>query len=98
MSISLVTLKTNQTLICSLERKSGEYLLKQPVQIIVQPSREGPMMAFVPFLDFSQEFKNGIAINPNDVLSITTPVIEVENQYNQLFGSGIQIASSIPKV
>jgi hypothetical protein len=34
----------------------------------------------------------------NDVLCITLPMVELENQYNQVFGSGIQIASAIPKV
>jgi len=33
-----------------------------------------------------------------DVLCLTTPVVEIENQYNQIFGSGIQIANAIPKV
>jgi hypothetical protein len=33
-----------------------------------------------------------------DILFISTPVRELENQYNQIFGSGIQIASAIPKL
>jgi hypothetical protein len=56
------------------------------------------MMAFSPFLDYCQEFKTGIRIHEDDILCITTPMREVENQYNQIFGSGIQIASAIPKV
>lgn len=55
-------------------------------------------MAFAPFLEFSQEFRTGITVSEDDVLCITTPVRELENQYNQVFGSGIQIASAIPKV
>lgn len=100
MSISLITLKTAQTLIADLDSNSSayDYVLKQPVQVVVQPSREGPMMAFVPFLEYCEEFKTGIKISKTDVLSITTPVREIENQYNKLFGSGIEIASSIPKI
>jgi len=33
----------------------------------------------------------------SDILCITSPMVELENEYNKLFGSGIQIASSIPK-
>jgi hypothetical protein len=33
----------------------------------------------------------------SDVLCITSPVVELENQYSKLFGSGIEIASTIPK-
>jgi hypothetical protein len=54
-------------------------------------------MAFSPFLDYCAEFKTGISFHRNDILAITTPVVELENQYNSVFGSGIQIATSIPK-
>ena len=74
------------------------FKIKQPVQVIVQPTKEGPMMGFSPFLDYAEEFNLGIEINKSDVLCVTTPSRELENQYNQVFGSGIQIASAIPKV
>ena len=72
--------------------------LKQPVQVVMQPTKEGPMVSYIPFLEYSQEYKSGIKISMENVLCLTTPVVELENQYNQLFGSGIQIASAIPKV
>jgi hypothetical protein len=74
------------------------FKVKQPVQVIVQPTKEGPMMGFSPFLDYAEEFNSGIEINKSDVLCVTTPSRELENQYNQVFGSGIQIASAIPKI
>jgi hypothetical protein len=98
MSIRLVTLKTNHTILGSLDVDGGHYILKEPVQVIMQPTKEGPMMAFSPFLDYCEEFKTGIRIQKEDVLCVTTPMRELENQYNQVFGSGIQIASAIPKV
>lgn len=77
----------------------NQVVLKQPVQVIVQPTKDGPMMGFAPFLEFAEEFKNpGIKISVGDVLCITTPQRELENKYNEMFGSGIQIASAIPKV
>lgn len=97
MSIRLITLKTNHTLLSSLDVDGSYYILKEPVQVIMQPTKEGPMMAFSPFLDYCEEFKTGIRIQKEDVLCITTPMREIENQYNQVFGSGIQIASMIPK-
>jgi hypothetical protein len=74
------------------------FSIKKPVQVIVQPTKEGPMMGFAPFLDYAEEFPTGIELNKCDVLCVTTPSRELENQYNQVFGSGIQIASAIPKV
>jgi hypothetical protein len=72
-------------------------MVKQPVQVIVQPTKEGPMMGFSPYLEFAEEFKTGIDIPKDVVQSVTTPIVELSNQYNQVFGSGIQIASAIPK-
>ena len=74
------------------------FTIKQPVQVVVQPTKEGPMMGFAPFLDYAEEFSSGIEINKCDVLCVTTPSRELANQYNQVFGSGIQIASAIPKI
>ena len=97
MSLSLITFKTNQTIIGDTERVGDVYTVKQPVQVIVQPTKDGPMMGFSPFLDFCEEFNVGIKFSSSDILTVTTPVTDLTNQYNQVFGSGIQIASSIPK-
>jgi hypothetical protein len=98
MTITLVTFKTNHTILGKVEEIVGGVSIKEPVQVIMQPTKEGPMMAFAPFLDYCNEFKTGIKLSNEDILCTTTPVVELENQYNQVFGSGIQIASSIPKM
>ena len=99
MSIKLLTFKTNQTILGELDCTSDtEVTMKKPVQVIMQPTKEGPMMGFAPFLEYCEEFKTGIKFSMDNVLVITTPVRELENQYNQVFGSGIEIASVIPKV
>jgi hypothetical protein len=97
VSLKLITFKTNQTILGEVEYSGGEYTVKQPVQVIVQPTKDGPMMGFSPFLDYCLEFSTGIEFVSSDILTVTTPAIELSNQYNQVFGSGIQIASSIPK-
>ena len=73
--------------------------IKEPVQVVNVPPRaanEQAGIAFMPFLEYCNEFKTGIKIETEDILTITTPVIELENQYNTVFGSGIQIATSLP--
>jgi hypothetical protein len=98
MTVKLITFKTNQTILAEVLEKENEVMAKQTVQVVVQPQNGQPMMGFVPFLEFTQEFKTGITFNKSDILSINTPVVELENEYNRLFGSGIEIASSIPKI
>ena len=94
--LKLITLKTNHTLLGDVEEK-GDAVIKKPVQLATQMTKDGPMIGFVPFLEYSQEFETGIHIKQQDILCTTLPVVELENQYNQMFGSGIQIASTIPK-
>jgi len=99
MEVKLVTLKTNHTLIGQVDCiDDNTIMIKEPVQVFMSPSKEGMQMGFGPFLDYSEEHKTGIKLSMNDVLCIATPIVELLNQYNQIFGSGITIASSIPKV
>ena len=99
MTIQLVTFKTNQTILGEIDcTDKNEVVIKKPVQVIVQPSKEGPMIGFSPFLEYCEEFATGIKLPAETILCITTPIRELENQYNQVFGSGIQIASAIPKM
>lgn len=100
MNIKLLTFKTNHTILGDVEISNETIKIKQPVQVVVIPPKSAQDqggMAFSPFLDYCAEFKTGISFHRNDILAITTPVVELENQYNSVFGSGIQIATSIPK-
>ena len=81
--------------------KESFITVKQPVQVVSVPPRSANdpgSVAFSPFLEYADEFKTGFKIHSSDILVISTPVRELENQYNQIFGSGIQIASAIPKI
>lgn len=101
MSIKLVTFKTNHTIMADVEVKGGEVIIKKPVQVVsVPPSAQNQQggIAFSPFVEYAREFETGFNVNMSDVLMISTPVTELENQYNHVFGSGIQIATTIPKV
>ena len=100
MTVKLITFKTSQTVMADIDndKASMTVTIKKPVQVIVQPTKDGPMMGFAPFLDYAEEFSTGIEISKTDILCITTPSRELENQYNKIFGSNIEIASFIPKV
>jgi hypothetical protein len=99
MTVKLLTFKTNHTIMGDVVIKTnGDYEISQPVQVVMQPAKEGMSIGFVPFLQFCDEFKTGIKLVKDDILCVTQPVVDLENQYNDLFGSGIQIASTIPKM
>lgn len=98
MTLKLITFKTNHTILGEAELKGDHVVVKNPVQVVMQPTKEGPMMGFGPFLEYCEEFSTGIELDSSDILCITSPVVELQNQYNKVFGSGIQIASTIPKM
>jgi hypothetical protein len=96
----LITLKTNHTILGEVtdEIEYDYLIIKEPVQVVQIPARsqtEPGGIAFAPFLEYSNECRTGIKINREDVLTITTPVLELENQYNTVFGSGITIAKTL---
>jgi len=101
MTIKLLTLKTNHTIMGKVTEELTEVTIKEPVQVVQVPPRaqnDPGSIAFAPFLEYATEFKEGFKIKKDDILVTSTPVVELENQYNQIFGSGITIASIIPKV
>lgn len=98
MTIQLVTLKTNHTLIGDTDCDGNTVTIKEPLQVVIQPGKDGTSgVMFVPFVEYAQEFKTGFEISMDDVLMVSTPVKELEDNYRQLF-SRIQIASTLPKL
>lgn len=75
-----------------------EVVLKNPVMIIVIPPRtagESSSVGIVPFLNYTVEYGTGITFHRADILTMTTPMTDLLNQYNSIFGSGIVLASSL---
>jgi len=98
--VKLLTLKTNHTLLGNvIDLPEFNYVtIKEPVQVVQIPPRaanDTGSIAFSPFLDYTNEFRSGIQIIKNDILTTTTPILALENQYNSIFGSGIQIAKTL---
>lgn len=99
MTAKLITFKTNHTILGEVkDLPENDYVeVKDCVQIIsVPPTPQNPQggITFVPFVEFAVEFKTGFKIKRQDILMVNDPILEVENQYSKIFGSGIQIASS----
>jgi hypothetical protein len=99
-SVKIFTLKTTQTLIGTVVEESiNEFKVKLPVQIVIQPGKEGDInLAFAPFLEFAEEFKSGISFPKDAILTVNTPATELLNEYSRIFGAGIQVAKSMPKL
>jgi hypothetical protein len=101
MALKLITFKTNHTILGDVVEGVSYSIIKYPVQVVSVPPQgpnEPSSIAFSPFVEYAEEFRSGLQIKNEDILMISTPVKELMNQYSKIFGSGIQIATSIPKL
>ena len=97
MSVKLITFNTTQTILATIIKEDDVKLwVKNPVQTIVQPTEKGPIMNFLPFLEYSEEFQKGMEISKSNILTINTPLSKIQEQYESLFSS-IQVVKSMPE-
>lgn len=75
-----------------------DYVMKNPVMVLLIPPRSASdvsSVGIVPFLNYTNEFKDGIKIHKSDIFCTTTPMRDLLNQYNQAFGSGLVVPGGL---
>jgi hypothetical protein len=63
--------------------------LKKPAQIVVQQTERGMGVGLAPYMPYVE---GNVSLYRNAIASEGEPVDQMKNEYNRLFGSGIQIA------
>ncbi len=66
--------------------------LKNPATIVMQQTAQGMGVALAPYMPYA---KGNIDLHRQSIASEAEPDIKMENEYSRIFGSGIQIASSL---
>ncbi len=91
MTIQIIKLTTGEELIGDVESK-GDYVIKQPcaVQMMMSRADASPSMSLIPYAFYVD--KHTVTIPKQHVIWIGTPIDEMYNQYNKIFGTGIQLA------
>ena len=69
--------------------KDGTYEIKNPAQIILQRTDKGMGVAIAPYMPYSD---GNINLYKSAIASDCKPDQNLVNEYNKIFGSGIQIA------
>lgn len=94
-NLKVIRLSTGEEIMGEvLESNNNIVVIKDPVRIIMMPSKadpNNPSVAFAPFMQWSDE--KTLTLNANHVTLITTPIKEFVNQYNSMFG-GIVVPNS----
>lgn len=93
MTIKVFRLINGEELISSITSGSDVgYFLEKPANIMLQQTADGKMgVGIAPYMPYAKEkvylFKHAIA-------SEAEPELQMENEYNRLFGSGIQLVGA----
>jgi len=64
-------------------------VLKSPATILMQQTQQGVGLGLMPYMPYAE---GDIDIMKNAIASEATPSTKMVNEYNRLFGSGIEIA------
>ena len=67
-----------------------EYSVESPSAIMLQQQGESIGVGLAPYMPYASD----IALQVNAVAAVGTPDVNLENEYNRLFGSGLTIASA----
>lgn len=92
--IKIVKLVTGEELIADITVDNNFVTLDKPCALQLVPSRanpEQPTMALIPYAPFTSQ--HSITVSDKHVVWEEEPIKELYNQYNSIFGNGIQLAS-----
>jgi len=88
--IKIIKLTTGEEIVGDVNE---DYAIKDPAILQMVPSRNDPNKAALALIPYAPYTKNSrVEINTEHIIWEGEPVEELYNQYNSIFGSGIQIA------
>lgn len=91
--IKITKLITGEELIADVTENELTTVFKQPCAIQLMPDHRDPsktMMGLIPYATYTEDFE--VEVRNENIIWSANPTREVYNQYNQTFGSGIQLA------
>ncbi len=94
MQVKMLKLVTGENVIAEFENKAGDYVLTNPLQVAMVPSRSTgqPSFALLPYL-FNDD--KSVTISSSHVLFMFDPMDEFLAQYNDIFGNIVTPPKSI---
>lgn len=90
--VKCVVLVSGLELMGELEERAESIILKDVVQVALVPSGGRMGHAIIPWLPYAE--KSEFSFTVDNILTIFSPAVEILNNYNQIMGSGIQIATA----
>lgn len=98
MTVKVLRLITGEDLISGIKERmeqSDVYILDNPAVIVAQKTETGVQVGLAPYLPLIGE---DVHLNKSSIVAEGRPDIQLENEYNSRFGSGIVVANTMPKI
>jgi hypothetical protein len=90
MTVKIFKMVTGEDLIGEVFMDKSESIeLKNPSQIVLQKTDKGMGVALAPYMPYSE---GNVDIYKSAIAADCTPDQNMVNEYNRIFGSGIQVA------
>lgn len=90
MKVNVYKMMNGEELIGEVFNNFAEFIeLKKPAQIVVQQTERGMGVGLAPYMPYVE---GNVKLYRSAIASEGEPVDQMKNEYNRLFGSGIQIA------
>jgi len=93
-NVKYIKLLNGEELIAEVVTEDLKTVIKNPIRLVIMPSRndpKNPQVGLAPWAEFSDDKE--IVLDRSHILAIMTPIQEIVNQYNSIFG-GIVAPSS----
>jgi hypothetical protein len=87
--IKVFKLISGEELIAKVEVTGLGYTIESPATILMQQTKEGVGLALMPYMPYAE---GKMKLFSQSIATEATPSDNMVNEYNRLYGSGIQIA------
>lgn len=90
--VKVFKLLNGEEVIANVQITGLGYILKDPAAIVIQQTAKGVGVALAPYMPYAN---SEITLYASSIVSESTPNLDMENEYSRIFGSGIQVVSSL---
>ena len=87
--IKVFKLISGEELIGKVEETANGYFVESPATILMQQTKDGVGLALMPYMPYAD---GKVKLFSQCIATEGTPSTNMVNEYNRLFGSGIQVA------
>jgi hypothetical protein len=92
--IKIIKMTTGEEIIGDMNQQGDNVTVTNPATVHLVPGESGKMgMAMIPFAPYAEE--DSFMFNLAHIMTSYTPGLDLLNQYNQRFGSGIVVARNL---